>query len=117
MKRRDFLIGGGSAVLAGAAFANTPTIFKSEFAAAVASDPRLTPYRGTATDLNCEALTIEGKLPAELRGRFYRNGPANFERGSERYQHWFDGDGMVQQFTFTGSTVAHQGRLVRHREI
>ena len=113
MKRREFLFASGGAVLSSALLANTPTLFKSEFAAAVARDPRLTPYRGTAADLNCEALTIEGKLPAELRGRFYRNGPANFERGSERYQHWFDGDGMVQQFTFTGSAVAHRGRLVR----
>lgn len=113
MKRREFLFATGSAALSGALFANTPSIFKSEFAAAVARDPRLTPYRGTAADLNCDALTIEGTLPTELRGRFYRNGPANFERGSERYQHWFDGDGMVQQFTFTGSAVAHRGRLVR----
>jgi all-trans-8'-apo-beta-carotenal 15,15'-oxygenase len=113
MKRREFLIAGGSALLSGAALANTPSIFKSEFAAAAARDPRLTPYRSIAADLNSEALTIEGKLPAELRGRFYRNGPAIFERGNERYQHWFDGDGMVQQFTFTGSAVAHRGRLVR----
>jgi all-trans-8'-apo-beta-carotenal 15,15'-oxygenase len=113
MKRREFLIAGSSALVSASLFANTPSIFKSEFATAVARDPRLTPFRGTANDLNCEALTIEGKLPAELWGRFYRNGPANFERGSERYQHWFDGDGMVQQFTFTGSAVSHRGRLVR----
>jgi all-trans-8'-apo-beta-carotenal 15,15'-oxygenase len=113
MKRREFLIAGGGALFSGALLANTPSIFKSEFAAAAALDPHLTPYRGMASDLNCEALTVEGKLPTDLRGRFYRNGPANFERGNERYQHWFDGDGMVQQFTFTGSAVAHRGRLVR----
>ena len=113
MKRREFLFASGGAVLSASLFANTPRIFKTEFAAAAARDRRLTPYRGTASDLNCDALTIEGKLPAELRGRFYRNGPANFERGSERYQHWFDGDGMVQQFTFTGNAVSHRGRLVR----
>ena len=113
MKRRDFILGGGSALLSGALFANTPTIFKSEFAAAVAKNPHLTPYRGMASDLACEALNIEGTLPAALRGRFYRNGPANFERGNERYQHWFDGDGMVQQFTFDGGKVSHRGRLVR----
>ena len=113
MKRRDFIFGGGSALLSGALFANTPTIFKSEFAAAVAKHPHLTPYRGMTSDLACEALSIEGRLPAALRGRFYRNGPANFERGNERYQHWFDGDGMVQQFTFDGGKVSHRGRLVR----
>ena len=112
MKRRDFIFGGGSALLSGALFANTPTIFKSEFAAAVAKNPHLTPYRGMTSDLACETLSIEGTLPAALRGRFYRNGPSNFERGNERYQHWFDGDGMVQQFTFDGGKVSHRGRLV-----
>jgi all-trans-8'-apo-beta-carotenal 15,15'-oxygenase len=121
MNRRSFLSGATSAALIGAsgtslfsmsAQATTPSIFKSEFAAAAANNPYLTPYRGAASDLYCEALTIEGKLPQELRGRFYRNGPAKFERGNERYQHWFDGDGMVQQFSFSDKGVSHRGRFV-----
>jgi all-trans-8'-apo-beta-carotenal 15,15'-oxygenase len=122
MNRRNFLssVGGsalvsvtGSSLFSNHVFANTPSIFKSEFAAAAANNPYLTPYRGAASDLYCEALAIEGKLPAELRGRFYRNGPSNFERGNERYQHWFDGDGMVQQFSFDGKSVSHRGRFVQ----
>ncbi len=121
MNRRSFLSSATSAALIGAgglsfltrdAEANTPSIFKSEFAAAAANNPYLTPYRGATSDLYCEALTIEGKLPAALRGRFYRNGPSKFERGSERYQHWFDGDGMVQQFSFSDKGVSHRGRFV-----
>ena len=54
------------------------------------------------TDLRCEALTVTGRWPAELRGRFYRNGPALNERDGQRYHHWFAGDGMVQQFSFSG---------------
>src|SRR5689334_21382726 len=38
---------------------------------------------------------IEGRIPAWLRGSYYVNGPARFERGGVRYQHWLDGDGMV----------------------
>jgi carotenoid cleavage dioxygenase len=122
MNRRDFLsemtvgaaaIAGGGLIVPMGASANTPASVKSQFAAAVANDPRLTPFRGAASDLYSESLAIEGKLPRELRGRFYRNGPANFERGSERYQHWFDGDGMVQQFSFDGTRVSHRGRFVR----
>jgi all-trans-8'-apo-beta-carotenal 15,15'-oxygenase len=122
VNRRNFLSGvGGSALIAatggslfsGSAWANTPSIFKTEFSAAAANNPYLTPYRGAASDLYYEALTIEGKLPEELRGRFYRNGPSNFERGNERYQHWFDGDGMVQQFSFDGKGVSHRGRFVQ----
>jgi all-trans-8'-apo-beta-carotenal 15,15'-oxygenase len=89
------------------------------FAAAVADMPWLAPFRGlddddpAGTDLHCAALAVSGRWPAELRGRFYRNGPALFERAGQRYHHWFDGDGMVQQFTFSGRGVSHVGRLVR----
>ena len=82
--------------------------------------PSLTPYKGvtdTTGHLRCESLTVTGHWPAELNGRFYRNGPALFERGGQRYQHWFDGDGMVQQFTFNGGKVAHRGALVRTHKL
>src|SRR5687767_6297063 len=38
---------------------------------------------------------ITGRWPAALQGTLYRNGPAWFDRAGFRYQHWFDGDGMV----------------------
>ncbi len=88
----------------------------ADFDAAVLKHPSLTPFKGVSDamqDLQCESLAITGAWPAALRGRFYRNGPALFERGGQRYEHWFDGDGMVQQFSFSGSSVSHCGRLVR----
>ncbi len=51
--------------------------------------------------------------PTALAGRFYRNGPVLYERNGERYHHWFDGDGMVQQFTLAAGRITHRGRLVR----
>ena len=97
------------------------------FDAAVAHNPWLTPFKGVddrdpaTTDLRCDALAVTGRWPADLRGRFYRNGPAVLERSGQRYRHWFDGDGMVQRFTFelAGATsrsaarISHTGRLVR----
>ena len=86
------------------------------FDAAVAGKPWLAPFKGLDRgDLQCSALAVTGRWPAGLRGRFYRNGPAVFERDGQRYRHWFDGDGMVQQFTFgsAGGSVSHLGRLVR----
>ena len=59
-----------------------------------------------------ELQWITGKLPADLLGTFYRIGPAQFERGGERLGHWFDGDGMIQRFTFDGRGVRHRGRFV-----
>ena len=89
------------------------------FDASVARAPLLVPFKGISDggtaggDLRCAALAVTGRWPAGLRGRFYRNGPALFERAGQRYHHWFDGDGMVQQFTFSERGVSHVGRLVR----
>lgn len=43
---------------------------------------------------------IEGKVPGFLRGTYYLNGPARFERNGLRYGHWLDGDGMVCALRF-----------------
>jgi all-trans-8'-apo-beta-carotenal 15,15'-oxygenase len=119
MNRRHLL----HALAAAGASLCTPAIARparaEAFAAGFAADPLLRPFKGVddaGGDLDAEAL-LRGRWPAALRGRFYRNGPALFERGGERYHHWFDGDGMVQQFSITdgaaGTRIAHRGRLVR----
>ena len=125
MNRRDAVrvLGAFGAAAALPSFAGgeggTAATEGSAFDAAVADMPWLMPFKGlndadpSRTDLRCESLAITGRWPAELRGRFYRNGPALFERNGQRYHHWFDGDGMVQQFTFSGRGVSHVGRLVR----
>jgi carotenoid cleavage dioxygenase-like enzyme len=55
------------------------------------------PARGFATT-RLEAA--EGRVPAGLRGTWYRNGPARLERGGMRVGHWFDGDGAVLAVRF-----------------
>ena len=87
----------------------------ADFDAAAASSALLAPLKGVSDssgELAAPAL-LHGRWPAELQGRFYRNGPALFERAGERYHHWFDGDGMVQQFSIGAGQVLHRGRLVR----
>jgi hypothetical protein len=84
--------------------------------ARLAANPLLTPFLGvddTGGDRHTASVPTRGRWPEALRGRFYRNGPALFERAGQRYHHWFDGDGMVQQFRIEGGRVAHRGRLVR----
>jgi all-trans-8'-apo-beta-carotenal 15,15'-oxygenase len=79
-----------------------------------ANNPRSTPMRGFAgQDVACENLAIEGKIPQALRGVFYRNGPGLFERGGQRYQHWFDGDGLLNAWRFTDAGVSHQAKFIR----
>ena len=116
MQRRHLLTtlaAAAASTLAAPAFAKPARA--EQFTAAFASQPLLRPMKGVSDatgDLQAEA-SVRGRWPAALRGRFYRNGPALFERGGERYHHWFDGDGMVQQFTIGDGRVSHRGRLVR----
>ena len=125
MQRRDFLRAFSSVTAAFTAAASWPAFALAPegkaFDDAIAKQPWLKPFKGvTDADLRCDALALEGKWPADFRGRFYRNGPALNERDGQRYHHWFAGDGMVQQFSFAGGVVAgrapgvrHIGRLVR----
>ena len=82
------------------------------FARALDANPMLLGWRGVRADrLECTAR-IAGRLPEALRGTFYRNGPAVHERFGVRYQHLFDGDGMVQAFRFDGRGVTHRARVL-----
>ncbi len=56
---------------------------------------------------------IEGRLPGFLRGTWYMNGPARFERGGLRYRHWLDGDGLVAALRFADDGVQVRTRFVR----
>lgn len=58
-------------------------------------------------------VTIEGEIPAFLRGTYYLNGPGRFQRGDVRYRHWLDGDGMVCALTFTEDGAHFACRFVR----
>ncbi len=56
---------------------------------------------------------VEGQVPANLSGTFFRNGPGRQRIGETRYGHWFDGDGMVCAFTFANGRVHFRNRYVR----
>ena len=86
--------------------------WSADFAARLASRPMLLGWQGPRADRLAGAARVEGRLPAELRGTLYRNGPAVHERFGLRYRHWFDGDGMVQAFRFDGGAVTHRGRVI-----
>ena len=86
---------------------------KIAFDAALINNPRLVGFAGVGSDFPLQDLTIEGRLPKDLQGRFYRNGPAVHERGQQRYRHLFEGDGMVQQFTLSNDRITHQGKFIR----
>lgn len=56
---------------------------------------------------------VEGKVPLDIRGTFYKIGPGNFERNGRRFEHVLDGDGFVASFHFDGTgRVQYRGRFV-----
>lgn len=81
--------------------------------AGAAGDPRFLGWRTPRADrLDHAELVVEGELPQGLRGVLRRNGPAAHSRHGLRYRHWFDGDGMLQEFRFTGDRVSHRARMI-----
>ena len=72
--------------------------------ALVASDP--------GDDLDEPLRLISGKLPKDLRGTLYVNGPARVIDGRGRAAHPLDGHGFVRAFSF-GDGVKVRGRFVR----
>lgn len=79
-----------------------------------AEAPELAPLRGLAGEgLDAAGLAVEGRLPAGLRGRYFRNGPGLMQRAGQRYRHWFDGDGLVQAWTLADGGVSHRARFVQ----
>ena len=54
---------------------------------------------------------MEGELPRDLQGAYFRNGPNNRFAPPNRY-HWFDGDGMIQAVWFDEGRVRYRSRWI-----
>ena len=65
-------------------------------------------FEATAPD-----LIVDGGLPEDLAGVFYRNGPEPLYPTREGDYHWFDGDGMVYAMHFANGRVSLRNRWVR----
>jgi all-trans-8'-apo-beta-carotenal 15,15'-oxygenase len=93
--------------------ADGPDAWQAAFDARRAQQPWQMGFEGLQADAAPMSLAMRGRIPPALHGSFYRNGPARHTLGGERYHHWFDGDGMLQQYRLGPQGVVHQGRFVR----
>ena len=65
------------------------------------------------TELQVDSLeVVEGELPRDLWGGYFRNGPNAAHAPKNRY-HWFDGDGMVHGIWFEDGKARYANRWVR----
>ncbi|MCC7537936.1 MAG: carotenoid oxygenase family protein [Deltaproteobacteria bacterium] len=69
-------------------------------------------FRDLSREHGFEPLTVEGRIPADLRGTLWRTGPALFSTFGRRYDHWFDGDGALYGTRFAEGRVEGAARLV-----
>lgn len=113
MDRRQFMHRslGFSALALGVGSTHADVATYQQFHAALAKQPGLSVYADTPGPLAGTAR-VEGRLPRDLDGSFYRNGPGRFELGGERYHHWFDGDGFAQRWQIHQGKVSHTGKFV-----
>lgn len=58
-------------------------------------------------------LPVEGKIPRELAGVLFRNGPNPQFEPRDPDHHWFAGDGMIHAFRFADGKVSYFNRYVR----
>lgn len=68
-------------------------------------------YAPTSDEMEVSGLTVEGELPADLEGAYFRNGPNPLFKPKNRY-HPFDGDGMVHGVYFRDGQAAYRNRYV-----
>lgn len=61
-----------------------------------------------------DRLEVEGELPRDLFGAYFRNGP-NARYGPLNRYHWFDGDGMVHGIWFEDGAARYRSRWVETR--
>ncbi|MEL7028793.1 MAG: carotenoid oxygenase family protein, partial [Pseudomonadota bacterium] len=64
-------------------------------------------------EVDAPDLIVEGDLPEDLNGIFYRNGPDLLYPPRDDAYHWFDGDGMIFAFSFEDGRVHLRNRWVR----
>lgn len=119
MQRRDVLrnLLAGAATLASAPLLlhGTPAYAgdAARFADGLRQHPWMQGWKSVAGEtLGPAQVAWQGRLPHGLAGTLYRNGPAWMERDGFRYDHWFDGDGMVHGWRLQPDGVHHHARMV-----
>ncbi len=114
MKRRTLL--SSAAAITGAALVPKTAkagSYQADFEAAQTHTPWLSAYKTIDRKEFSSSATVTGKWPEGLQGTLYRNGPARHEIGEFRYQHWFDGDGLVHAYKMSSAGVSHKAKLVQ----
>lgn len=69
-------------------------------------------FQTLTTEVDVDALPVQGTIPDWLAGTLVRNGPALFDTPRRSYRHWFDGQAMLHRFSFEGGVVSYANRAL-----
>lgn len=116
MDRRQFLAGSAALMTTAVWASSVDKLLALDNAQAVARAPWAIGFNGAEGDYQPLTMQVSGEWPAQLSGNLYRNGPAKMSRVGKAYQHWFDGDGMVQQFSVANGQVQHQAKFIQTKK-
>jgi all-trans-8'-apo-beta-carotenal 15,15'-oxygenase len=70
-------------------------------------------YRSLTQEFDYWIEDIEGKIPIDLHGTLFRNGPGLLDVNGQRLHHPFDGDGMICAIAFAEGRAHFRNRFVR----
>jgi all-trans-8'-apo-beta-carotenal 15,15'-oxygenase len=56
---------------------------------------------------------IEGEIPVDLKGTFFRNGPGLLDINGQKIAHPFDGDGMINAIAINNGRARYRNRYVQ----
>jgi beta,beta-carotene 9',10'-dioxygenase len=68
-----------------------------------------------AAEVSNVELPVRGTVPDWLVGTLLRTGPARFEVGSTKLNHWFDGLAMLHRFAFSNCGILYSNRYLHSR--
>ncbi len=69
-------------------------------------------FAPTTLETESGELEVEGEIPKDLFGSYFRNGTNPRFKPLNRY-HWFDGDGMVYGIHFENGKASYRNRWIR----
>lgn len=70
-------------------------------------------YESLREELNYDINDVVGRIPLDLQGTLFRNGPGLLDVNGERLHHPFDGDGMIVKVAFNNGRAHFRNRFVR----
>lgn len=69
-------------------------------------------FESLKKEFSATNIPVNGNLPEWLRGELIRTGPAKFEVGKKKFNHWFDGHALLYKFSISNGMVNFHSKFL-----